>query len=320
MENQPFQNKSSQFISNLVTAVRKISIYPAKHPIVVESINNVYAVISEIFSGKEALSLSLSQDNKVLIDGEPLSDKNPGLAKDILPYLKKIDIENMTFQRGITEQEVEDFIQLLLLDAAQLKGLGDINKIFVDKNIQHIKADQYSYIKINKDKEALLGAELNALDALKDKIKELSSGKAVRSQDVGGIEKELFTLMSAEFKEKNKISPATKSLFKKFISAASRDKTDTLQVLKEALIGSGCPSKEVETLVNKIQDEISHPVKKGRGPGAGGGAGEGAGGGPGTGSPAGTGVSEGVKKENEELIHQIGQLSVDINWLKKKVL
>ena len=27
-----------------------------------------------------------------------------------------------------------------------------------------------------------------------------------------------------------------------------------------------------------------------------------------------------LKKENEELIYQIGQLSVDINWLKKKVL
>lgn len=27
-----------------------------------------------------------------------------------------------------------------------------------------------------------------------------------------------------------------------------------------------------------------------------------------------------LKKENEELVHQIGQLSVDINWLKKKVL
>lgn len=27
-----------------------------------------------------------------------------------------------------------------------------------------------------------------------------------------------------------------------------------------------------------------------------------------------------LKKEKEELIHQIGQLSVDINWLKKKVL
>jgi len=27
-----------------------------------------------------------------------------------------------------------------------------------------------------------------------------------------------------------------------------------------------------------------------------------------------------LKKENEELIHQLGQLSVDINWLKKKVL
>ena len=27
-----------------------------------------------------------------------------------------------------------------------------------------------------------------------------------------------------------------------------------------------------------------------------------------------------LKKKNEELIHQIGQLSVDINWLKKKVL
>jgi transposase-like protein len=27
-----------------------------------------------------------------------------------------------------------------------------------------------------------------------------------------------------------------------------------------------------------------------------------------------------LKKQNEDLIHQIGQLSVDINWLKKKLL
>ena len=28
-------------------------------------------------------------------------------------------------------------------------------------------------------------------------------------------------------------------------------------------------------------------------------------------------VNNGIKKENEELIHQIEQLSVDINWLRK---
>jgi transposase-like protein len=27
-----------------------------------------------------------------------------------------------------------------------------------------------------------------------------------------------------------------------------------------------------------------------------------------------------LKKENDELIHEIGKLTVDINWLKKKVL
>lgn len=27
-----------------------------------------------------------------------------------------------------------------------------------------------------------------------------------------------------------------------------------------------------------------------------------------------------LKKENEELVHHIGKLTVDINWLKKKVL
>jgi PAS domain S-box-containing protein len=292
MENQLSQDKSSQFISNLVTAVRKISIYPAKHPIVVESIKNVSMVISEILSGKEGLSLSLSQDNKVLIDGEPLGDKNAGLAKDILPYLKKIDIENMTFQRGITEKEIEDFIQLLLLDAAQVKNLGDINKIFSDKNIQHIKADQYSYIKINKDKEALFGAELSALDALKDKIKELSFGKAVKPQDVGGIEKEFFTMMSAEFKEKKKISPATKSLFKKFISVTTKDKTDTLQALKEALIGYGCPPQEVHALVNKIQDELSGPPKaRAKGP---------------IQEEAGS-----LKKENEELKEKLRRLQAE---------
>jgi len=134
------QNNYVKFITNLITCLRQISIYPPKHPIVVNSIKAVYSSVNLIFIDQKALSIFLSPDNKMTFDGEIIGDKSTSTFEDFSPYFKKLDIEGLIFNPGITEEEIGQFISLLISDPETVKKAGDINQLFSQKGIQHILA------------------------------------------------------------------------------------------------------------------------------------------------------------------------------------
>jgi PAS domain S-box-containing protein len=255
------QNNYIKFITNLVTAIRQISIYPPKHPIIVNSIKGVFVSLEVLLKDKSTLNLNLSPDNKILVDGEAFSDKSSWAVQDIIPYFKKMDIEGMIFDSGITEKEIDEFIRVILSDSAEIKS-GDLNKLLLDKGIQHVMTKQFSYLKVEKGKEAFLveGEKSQVFESLKSRLKDYCADKIEKPEDIQSIEQAIFNLISVEFKEKNKLSPSLKNIFKKFI-LHNKDKDGTLSKLKNALLDYGCPAQEVDNLVNKITEEISRGVQ-----------------------------------------------------------
>lgn len=252
------QNSYAKFLAHFITALRRIPLYPAKHPAVVTSIKSISSVLFEILKNKNALTLSLSPDNKIIIESEPFSDRNIAV-EEIMPYLKKLDIENITFNFGVSEKELEELIKLMLLDKAQVQGMGDITGVFQEKGIQHIKIDQYSYIKVDKGKEVVaVTPEISALDKLKSKLKEYLEGRLIKPEDIQAIENEIFALISAEYKEKKKVSLPTKNIFKKFFLSA-QNKAEVSLKLKNALIDAGFAAEDVEGVIQKLEEE---PLRK----------------------------------------------------------
>jgi len=259
---EQFQSSNQiKLISNLVTCLRLISIYPAKHPLIVNSLKSVFTAVCLLLVDKPELNLILSPDNKLTIDGEILNDKNSGAVQDLVPFFKKLEIEDVTFTPGVTESEIEQFIRVLLLDKELIKAAGDINKLFQEKLIEHIQAKQFSYLKVEKGKEAFVAiGKPEEYEKIKSQIKDLIEDKIERSEDVQAIEKQLFGMVGQEFKQTSKLSVQIKNALKKFINH-SKEKDDTLFRLKEALREYGCPPEEVDRLVNKISNEISRPAQ-----------------------------------------------------------
>ncbi|MCX5707562.1 MAG: ATP-binding protein [Candidatus Omnitrophica bacterium] len=260
VENSQASN-NLKFVTSLVTCLRLISIYPAKHPLVVNSLKSVFTCASLVLAGKSEFNLILSPDNKLIMDGETLSDKNSGVVQDFVPYFKKIDIEDVTFIAGITETEIEQFVRALLLDKEILREAGDINKLFQEKSISHIQAKQFSYLKVEKGKEVFVTeGKPEEFEKLKSRLKDFIGNKIDNPEDIQKMEKELFALAGADFKQTRKLSFQVKNVLKKFIGRSS-DKDNTLSRLKEALVEYGCPAEDVDKLVNKISEEISHPAE-----------------------------------------------------------
>lgn len=254
------QNNYVKFITNLITCLRQISIYPPKHPIVVNSIKAVYSSVNLIFIDQKALSIFLSPDNKMTFDGEIIGDKSTSTFEDFSPYFKKLDIEGLIFNPGITEEEIGQFISLLISDPETVKKAGDINQLFSQKGIQHILAKQFSYLKVEKGKEGVVVEDkLGLIEKLKATIHDFASGKLQKHEDVQTLQKEIFNLLKQEFKETQKLSAPLKTLFKKFLQNY-QDKDELLAKLREALLEYGCPQEDVEKLVAKISEEFERPA------------------------------------------------------------
>jgi PAS domain S-box-containing protein len=259
VENSQASN-NLKFITSLVTCLRLISIYPAKHPLVVNSLKSVFTCADLALANKKEFNLILSPDNKLVIDGDTLSDKS-GVVQDFVPYFKKIDIEDVTFTTGITEAEIEQFIRTLLLDKELLRAAGDINKLFQEKGITHIQAKQFSYLKVEKGKEVFVTeGKPEEFEKLKSRLKDFIGDKIENPEDIQKMEKDLFAMVGSDFKQTRKLSVQVKNALKKFIGHAS-DKDNTLSRLKEALVEYGCPAEDVDNLVNKISEEISRPAE-----------------------------------------------------------
>lgn len=249
--------KYSKFIYVLLTNIRKISLYPARHPAVSAAIKNVHAGLSDIFAVKNAFSLSISMDNRILVEGETISAGSQSLTNAFVSYLKKLDIENLTFNPGISEQEVEHFIRILLLDPKEINTSGGMNKVFQDRNIEHIRADLFSYIKVKKGEEVVTTKrDALSLEALKSKIKEYSEGKVARPADINDLENKIFALIGDELKAGKKITSGLRDSYKKFIRHC-QDKEGSFLRLKSNLLEAGLPEHEIAVVISRMGQEFS---------------------------------------------------------------
>ena len=150
-ENQTY----SKFVGELITALHKFSLYPPNHPIIKDALKETQAILGEILKTKKELTFSLSGENKMLVEGSPVSDKTFYLLDEFISEFKKLQAESITFSEGLTIEELEAFLKAILMKPEDLKKQGGINQIFVDKGIKHIRANLFSYVKVEKDKDII---------------------------------------------------------------------------------------------------------------------------------------------------------------------
>lgn len=253
-----------QFIMAFVSTIRKASMFPQKHPVVSSSIKNIYVQLQNILNAQETLNLSISRDNKIFIEGKVLEEKNL-VIKKIVPYFKKWSIEDISFNRGITEKEVQDFIKIMLLDDAHVKEAGNIKKMFDEYGIKHIQANLFSYVKVKKDDRIVMAKDkdLCELKALRAKLKNLSKGKIKNQEEVKNIGSQIFETAITEFSSKKKISTSTKKMLNKFFIHCD-DREASMLNLKDELLKQGISREDVEKLINGQKVIVSRELTKGK--------------------------------------------------------
>lgn len=292
MEEKELNALYAKFLLDFISTIRKASFYPVKHPAVAEAVKNLHASLVQILSAKNTLTLDITQDDKVLIDGKVQEEKGMSYRSG-LSYFKEAHIENLTFSLGTSEQELAELIAVLLLGSDQIKQAEDIKKILSDRHIQHIQISQFSYVKIKKDEEAFVEkVKIREWEALEARIKNLSLKEGIDSKEFESLESDILRIVVQEFKEQKRLSPPLKSVLRQFISYRT-DLEAVFEHLKSSLLEAGLIPHEAADFAKRLKIDLSKKVERPR--------------------KADTRQNQELIKANEELKERLQQIQAELS-------
>jgi putative nucleotidyltransferase with HDIG domain len=111
MDSAEFQKMMGQAITQFAAAVQNAGIYPEGHPQIVSYIKESCRILEKLFKAKRELVILLIGES-LMVDKRPLAVSGIG-GTSFIQILNAHSIERMTFIRGLSIAELEEFIKTL---------------------------------------------------------------------------------------------------------------------------------------------------------------------------------------------------------------
>lgn len=123
-----------QIVTGFTSAYKGLRLYPAQHPTIRSQLEKLLLRLSTHLEQREMLKMGLLEDT-LFIDDHLFAVQTPATAT-LTQLLKQLQIEALEFHRGLSENELLQFLQLLEhTDIAP----GDLETMLAERNIEHIR-------------------------------------------------------------------------------------------------------------------------------------------------------------------------------------
>ena len=179
MELQDDLKAAKDVIQALLKSKKMIRMYPSNNPIYVKTLEDTYARFRDYFNYRDDLLLKIRQ-NDIIWENEQIyynTEKEDNLAL----FLFKDGLRELTFRKGLTADEMEEFLKITAMDFEREILDDDIVTLLWEKdfqNIHHIAddvvlADEENYeVNAVEQVEEVANNPDNILRAYQDAFKE----------------------------------------------------------------------------------------------------------------------------------------------------
>lgn len=131
--------------------ISNFRIYPSGSHIIKASVRNISDILTEHLREHESFTLGEAQGN-LLVNGKELERRAEGRAAaiDFAYSLIAQGIKSITFQRGMTQEELKVLLEAMSQPKTKLKDRGGIIQILKKKNVSHIQINETIYVAVVK--------------------------------------------------------------------------------------------------------------------------------------------------------------------------
>ena len=129
-------------------AIKATLMYTTSHPRTRAALDTLEGHLSDWFTDKTSLHLA-AYEGKLFLDGAPFEGTHVhlgALAKQLLDR----QISGLIFQRGVTGDELESVVELLILKPAKIEEAGGAAAILEKKALPHVRLSQTQYKEVRE--------------------------------------------------------------------------------------------------------------------------------------------------------------------------
>lgn len=101
-------------LQNIIKAKKAFRMYPANNPIYIKTLDEAHTKLKNFFSYKDTYVLHIKH-NSILYDTAEIYH-NPEKEDNLALFFFKDGVRELSFNRGLSQEELEEFLKILALD------------------------------------------------------------------------------------------------------------------------------------------------------------------------------------------------------------
>ncbi len=169
MTKTEIQQKILEAIVILSTAIKNLRLYPPSSSIIVNVVDKLQDTFLEIFAQETAVDLAESE-KRLLVNGEalPLKDQERPQVVSLVGLLINFEIKSITFQRGMSKEELLAFLELMVLSPQDASWPdGGLPAALEARQVSHILTNLKVYIAKDQDSQLLASLDIKDEEIVK---------------------------------------------------------------------------------------------------------------------------------------------------------
>lgn len=124
-------------IQAVLKAKKTVRMYPENNPVYTKILDETFAKFDDFFNQRDELTLKIRQ-NEIFFDAEQVY-YNPEKEDNFALFFFKDGLRELSFKKGLSAQELEEFLKIISLDFEKDALDDDIVTLLWEKNYQNIK-------------------------------------------------------------------------------------------------------------------------------------------------------------------------------------
>ena len=242
--------EAKDLLQCIIKAKKTLRMYPDNNPIYVKTLDESYLKFKNFLDYKETFALKIRQ-NSILYDAEQIyssAEKEDNLAL----FFFKDGLRELTFKKGLSHEELEEFLKITALDFEREVMDEDIVTLLWEKDFQNIQ-----YI---VDEAFLIDSEEEEYEAVAEKkIKEeVTDVNDLMRAYADGFQEEEFKGIA--------IVPLTDKDLQTLVKELEKDTSDKIEKLVAILfeiVYQNEDKSDIENVFTFLKDVIQYCMKHG---------------------------------------------------------
>lgn len=160
--------KAKEIIQSFQKSKKILRMYPQNNPIYLNTLESDYKKFKDFFHYRDDLNLKIKQ-NEIFFDNEQIY-LNPEKDDNLALYFFKDGLRELTFKKGLSYEEIEDFLKIISLDFNSDAMDDDIVTLFWERDFQNIQYVVDDTVLADDEYESRTVAELEQKETSDDDL------------------------------------------------------------------------------------------------------------------------------------------------------